>query len=92
MIASPVPRLSRLLAIGSVLAACSAAGCAAASGHAPGSAPARAGTTPAWVMPAMAGDPRRLAGLLTTGESVLGRGGAPATAMDRQALLVQLAC
>ncbi|MBO0848326.1 MAG: lytic transglycosylase domain-containing protein, partial [Pseudonocardia sp.] len=43
-------------------------------------------------MPAVAGDPRRLAGLLTTGESVLGRGGAPATAMDRQALLVQLAC
>jgi membrane-bound lytic murein transglycosylase B len=92
VIASLVPRLSRLLAIGSVVAACLAAGCAAASGHAPRSGPARAGTAPAWAMPAVAGDPQRLAALLTTAESVLGQDGAPAPAMDRQALLVQLAC
>ena len=44
------------------------------------------------VVPAVGGDPARLAGLLTSAEKVLGEGAASPVALARPALIVQLAC
>ena len=52
--------------------------------------PATAG--PAIAVPAIGGNPARLAGQLTTAETVLGAGDAPPADLARQALIVQLAC
>src|SRR5207245_671032 len=49
-------------------------------------------TAPADVIPAIGGDPVRLAGQLTSAEAVLSAGGASGVVLDRQALVVQLAC
>jgi hypothetical protein len=97
-------RLAPLVAAGPV-AACLVAGCAAAGQPVPRpsrSAPARitqprtrlsaGGVAPVITVPAIAGDPARLAGQLTTAESVLAGRGASAAALARQALIVQLAC
>jgi hypothetical protein len=101
-------RLARLLlAAGCSAAVCPAAGCAAggpdvsrpgrtAAGpvtHTPSrSIPSRPGTVPVRYVTAMGGDPTHLAGQLTSAERVLGEAGASASAMTRQALIVQLVC
>jgi hypothetical protein len=80
---------------------------AGAGGHAPGPSRAGAGhitrmpsrsrpsagkTAPVSIVPAVGGDPARLADQLTTAERVLGEGDAAPAALARQALIVQLAC
>jgi len=96
-----------LLAAGCAVAAGLVAGCAVAGPSAahPGRAaaghltrppsrpdPSPGGTSRAGVVPAIGGDPARLASQLTTAERALGQGGAPAAVLARQALIVQLAC
>jgi len=51
-----------------------------------------ADTASASAVPVIGGGTARLAGQLTTAETVLGQGDAPPAAMARQALIVQLAC
>jgi membrane-bound lytic murein transglycosylase B len=104
---SPVAQLGRLLlAAGCSVAACPAAGCTVATGQhvprprsvavpltkaLPRSLPSPARTAPVTV-PAIGGDPARLAAQLTSAEAVLGRSGASTAAMTRQALTVQMVC
>ena len=49
-------------------------------------------SSPAGIALAIGGDPARLAGQLTTAETLLGEGAAAPAAMARQALITQLAC
>jgi membrane-bound lytic murein transglycosylase B len=101
-------RLGRLLlAAGCSVAACPAAGCTVATGqHVPRprtadgpltkalarSLPSAARTTPAGAVPAIGGDPARLAAQLTAAEAGLDRGGVSSAALTRQALTVQMVC
>jgi hypothetical protein len=58
----------------------------------PASRPSPGMTAPAGAVPAMGGGPARLAGRLTTAETVLGTAQVSPAALARQALIVQLAC
>jgi hypothetical protein len=106
LLASLLGRLVLLAAGGSVVA-CSAAGCTAAGQHvlrparvsagrsstaSPTSRPSPERTVPVGDVPAIGGDPARLAGQLSTAEALLGEDGAAPAAMARPALIIQLVC
>ena len=105
---APLVRLARLLLVaGCSTALCPVTGCAAAGEHLsppsrtvaapitstpPRSHPASDGTAPARFVPAVGGDPARLASELTSAETVLGEGGAAPGVLATQALSAQLVC